>query len=153
MWYGDKQAVVCYKLWLKDTLTIEYKHSESIAEAVHVPYRPNTFQRHKTSARIDQRSWSVLCQYKLNWYINFQVNILKDGREKSRKLNFSLREVTLVKEGRTKQKARLICITSRQFHILSFKTISQKKAEISLKNWILAKGINSCKRRSNMREI
>ena len=42
---------------------------------------------------------------------------------------------------------------SWQIHILNFKSISQKTAEKSLENLILAKGNNSCKSRSSVTKV
>ena len=44
-------------------------------------------------------------------------------------------------------KPNLICIMSWQIHVPNLKSISQKTAQKSPENWILAKGNNSCKSR------
>ena len=75
------------------------KHSVSFAEAIqcHVPYRPQQIvKRHKPCKNtwksgkwyFSKRQFN-LYYVKINSYTKFQVNLTKDGREKSRKLYFA----------------------------------------------------------------
>ena len=64
------------------------KHSESIAEAKHVPYRPKQISKGHNYCK----SWSNTTKVKLdlyylktNSYIKFHVNITKDNGKKSGK--------------------------------------------------------------------
>ena len=75
-----------------------------------------------------------LYHVKTNSYSKFHVNITKDGRENVGKLFFLQRAITPVKEGRTGEKLNLICIMSRQIHILNVRSISQRRAEKSSEN-------------------
>ena len=77
-----------------------------------------------------------------NSYTTLQVNISKGCREKSGKLNFK-RAITPVKVRRDET----------QIHVPNFKSISQRTAEKSPENFILAKGNNSCKKRSSVRKL
>ena len=67
-----------------------------------------------------------------NLYTIFQVNISKDSRERFRKLNFS---------------------KGWQIYVPNYKSISQKMAEKSLENWILAKVSYSCKGGSSVAKL
>ena len=58
----------------------------------------------------------VLYYVKINPYTKFQVNITKDGRERPGKLNFCNGNNS-IKEGQTRRKLNMTCITSRQIHI------------------------------------
>ena len=60
------------------------------------------------------------------------------------KTYFLQRAITHVNIDETRQKSNfcIICIMSRQIHILNFKSVSQKLGEKSPKNWIFAKGNN-----------
>ena len=55
---------------------LDNKHSESITEAIHVPYRPQ------------QKLELDLFYAMSNAYTKFQVNISKDSREKVKKSKF-----------------------------------------------------------------
>ena len=52
--------------------------------------------------------------------LELQVHISKDGRNTHWKLKFYRRAITHVNLSQMQQKSHLICITSRQFHILKF---------------------------------
>ena len=51
------------------------------------------------------------------------------------------------------QKSNLMCIMSRQIHILNFRSSSQKTGEKSSENEIFAKGNNSKNIRSNATKV
>ena len=87
-----------------------------------------------------------LYHVKENSYTKLQVNITKDGREKSRKvLHFLQRALTQFKVSQTRQKLNLTCITSRQIHIWNFMSMSGKMATKNPENIISGKSNYSCK--------
>ena len=87
---------------------------------------------------------------KTNSYTNFEVNFVKDSREKPGKLNVRKGHV---KEGQAWRNSNLICITSRSIYIPTLKSISQKTAEKIPENQILAKCNNFCKNRSSVTKL
>ena len=117
------------------------RHTVSIAEAIHVPYRPQ---------QISIKTWPVLCQDKS--IMKFQVNMSKDDR-KVRKTKFLQRAITQVKVGHTQPKSNLTCIMSRQIQIWNFNSICRKMTKKSPENEIFAKGNNSCKSGSNATKV
>ena len=101
------------------------------------PTGPNQFQRDITPARIHESVESDIlamgnnsCKsrsnatkvkldlyyVKINPYTKFQVNITKDGREKSGKVHFAKGNDS-IKSRSNATKVDLTCITSRQIHI------------------------------------
>ena len=71
-------------------------------------------------------------------------------REKFGKNKFLQRALTPVKEGKPWRNLNLVCIETKAIHIQNFNWISQKIAEKSPENKILAKDNNSCKSRSSV---
>ena len=62
------------------------KHTVSIAEAIHVPYRPQQISKRHNS-RKDTKVKNFLYYVNTNQYPKFDVNILQDDREKCGNLN------------------------------------------------------------------
>ena len=112
------------------------KHTVSIAEAIHVPYRPQQISKRCQLQKeymkgYKSEKFSVLCQYKVIPQIWCQY--LARRQKKVGK--------------------NLTCIMSRQIHIWIFKSICRKMTKKSPENEILAKGNNSCKSRSSATKV
>ena len=97
------------------------------------------------------QTWSVQCQDKFIYQISSQYH--KRRERKVQETTFLQRALTQFKVGQTRQKLNLTCITSRQIYIWNFKSMSGKMAKENPENIILAKGNNSCKRRSNATKV
>ena len=133
------------------------KHSESIAKAVQVPYRPQQIlKRHKSynsrskgpksnfkSINQNTTGKSLGNVRKLNFckvlsqkQFKYQIAIeyLKRLQRKVRKTKFEQRAITPVKIGQARQNLNLTCFISRQIHISNFKSIFQTTAEKSPEN-------------------
>ena len=110
------------------------KHSESIAEAIQVPYRPQQiFKRHNSynsrSKGPKKGTLSVLCRYKFIQKNSSHWNMTEKSLGNVRKTKFMQRALTPVKLGQAWRNTNLICIQSKAIHILNFNWISQKTAE------------------------
>ena len=74
------------------------KHTVSIAEAIHVPYRPQQISKRHNSRKNTKmymkgyKSEKSLYYVNTNSYPKFDVNILQDDREKCGKLNSNKRK-------------------------------------------------------------
>ena len=119
------------------------KHSESIAKAIQVPYRPQHIFKRNNS--YNSRSKGPKS--------NFKLIKSKYHRGKFGKTSFLQRALTPVKEGQAWRNSNLSCIESKAIHIQNFNWISQKTAEKSLENLIWAKGSNSCKIRPSVTKL
>ena len=119
------------------------KHSESIAKAIQVPYRPQQiFKRHNS---YNSRSKGPKSNFKLINQNTTEKNFWK-------KLIFA-KGINYVKEGQAWRNSNLICIESKVIHIQNFNWITQKTAEKSPENTIWAKGNNSCTSRSSVTKL
>ena len=71
------------------------KHTVSIAEAIHVPYRPQQISKRHNSRKNtwkDRKVKNFLYYVNTNSYPKFDVNILQEDRKKCGKLNLSKRK-------------------------------------------------------------
>ena len=74
------------------------KHTVSIAEAIHVPYRPQQISKRHNS-RKDTKVKNFLYYVNTNSYTKFDVNILQDDRKKVRKTKFKQKKISGVRSG------------------------------------------------------
>ena len=122
------------------------KHSESIAKAIQVPYRPQQiFKRYNSYI---SRSKGPKSNFK---------SINRNTTEKSfgnvRKTNFLQRALTPVTVGQAWRNSNLICFESKAIHIQNFNWKSQKTAEKNPENKLWGKGNNYCKNRPSVTKL